>query len=74
MSVKSRLRNVFLCFVLEFGVLCGVQMPPEKIRALLEAMNQPKLAHVLPAEDDDGGPSPPLAKHQRARDVRPIRR
>jgi hypothetical protein len=54
-AFKSRLRTVFLCFVLEFGVLCGVQMPPEKIRELMDMMNQPKLAHVLPAEDDDGG-------------------
>lgn len=40
--------------VLEFGALCGVQMPPEKIRALLDALNQPQLAHVLPTEEDDG--------------------
>jgi hypothetical protein len=55
---------VFVCFVLEFGVLCGVPMPPEEIRALLDAMNQPKLAHVLPSEDDEGS-DPPLdaARH-----------
>ncbi len=40
--------------VLEVGVLSGVQMPPEKIRTLLDSMNQPKLAHVLPAENDSG--------------------
>jgi hypothetical protein len=54
MSLKSRLRTVFLCLVLEVGALSGVQMPPEKIRALLNAMNQPQVTHVLPAEDDDG--------------------
>jgi hypothetical protein len=57
-SLKSRLRTVFVCMVLEFGALCGVQMPPEKIRALLDAMNQPQLAHVLPTEDDDGDDPP----------------
>jgi hypothetical protein len=53
MSLKSRLRTAFLCLVLEVGALSGVQMPPEKIRALLDAMNQPQVAHALPAEDDD---------------------
>jgi hypothetical protein len=43
-----------VCLVLEAGVLGGVQMPPEKIRALLDSLNQPKLAHILPAESEDG--------------------
>ena len=56
MSLGARLRSIFLCLVLEFGVITGVPMPPEKIRALMDSMNQPKLAHVLPAEDDGGNP------------------
>jgi hypothetical protein len=31
-------------------------MPPERIRELLHQMNQPKLAHVLPAEEDGSEP------------------
>jgi hypothetical protein len=54
MGLKSRLRTTCVCLVLEFGVLFGVQMPPDKIRALLDALNQPKLAHVLPSEEDEG--------------------
>ena len=58
MWLKSRLRTALVCLVLECGVLFGVQMPPEKIRALLESLNQPKRAHVLPSEQDDGDPPP----------------
>jgi hypothetical protein len=57
-SVNTRLRSIVLCLVLEFGAIAGVPMPPEKIRALMDSINQPKLAHVLPAEDDDGGGPP----------------
>lgn len=56
--MKERLRSIFLCMVLELGALAGVPMPPEKIRAALHALNEPQLAHVLPAEDDDGSDPP----------------
>ena len=49
---------MLLCFVLEAGVMLGVPMPPERIRELLHQMNQPKLAHVLPADEEDGGEPP----------------
>ena len=54
MSFKKRLRTIFLCCALELGVMTGVPMRPEEIRALLNQMNQPKLAHVLPGEEDVG--------------------
>jgi len=57
-SLSDRVRSIFLCVVLEFGAITGVPMPPEKIRALLDAMNQPSVAHVLPEEDEGGGPPP----------------
>jgi hypothetical protein len=53
-SVRSRVRTVFLLVVLEFGTMCGVPMPPEKIRALMDSINKQKLAHTLPSEQDDG--------------------
>jgi hypothetical protein len=34
--------------------MTGVPMRPEEIRALLNQINQPKLAHVLPGEEDVG--------------------
>ena len=54
MSFKKRLRTIFLCCALELGVMTGVPMRPEEIRALLNQMNQPKLAHVLPGQEDVG--------------------
>ena len=58
MSLKKRLRTFFLCAALELGVLSGVPMRPEEIRALMNQINQPKLAHALPA-DEEGGDDPP---------------
>jgi hypothetical protein len=56
-STFTRLRTIMLCVALEFGVLSGVPMRPEQIRELMNQLNQPKLAHVLPGEDDSGDPS-----------------
>lgn len=53
---KKRLRVVFACLTLEMGVLFGVPMRPDQIEELMHQMNQPKLAHVLKDEDDDGDP------------------
>jgi hypothetical protein len=53
-SLIKRLRTVLLCLALEVGVLSGVPMRPEQIRELLNQLNQPKLAHVLPGEEDSG--------------------
>ena len=55
-SIRRKFRTALLCAVLQMGVLSGVQMPPEKIRALLDAMNQPAVVHVLRDDDDRGGP------------------
>jgi len=57
MSFASRLRVVFVCAALQLGVFSGVPMRPEQIQALMHQMNQPKLAHVLPA-DEEGGEDP----------------
>ena len=56
MSLVKRLRTVFVCLALELGVLTGVPMRPEQIRELLNQLNQPKLAHTLPGEEDSGDP------------------
>lgn len=54
MSLSNRLRVVLVCVALELGVISGVPMRPEQIRELMQQMNRPALAHVLPAEDEDG--------------------
>ena len=58
MSIKKRLRTIFLCAALEIGVIAGVPMRPEEIRALVHQINQPTLAHVLPSEDERGNDIP----------------
>jgi hypothetical protein len=58
MPLKTRLRTIFMCAVLELGVLSGVPMRPEEIRSLMNQINQPKLAHVLPTDDRTGGDLP----------------
>ena len=54
MFFASRLRVVFICAALQLGVFSGVPMRPEQIRELMDQMNQPRLAHVLPADEEGG--------------------
>jgi hypothetical protein len=58
MSLAGRLRVRLVCAALEMGVLAGVPMRPDEIQELMRQMNQPKWAHVLPTEDEDGGDAP----------------
>ena len=58
MSLRKRLRTIVVCATLELAVLSGVPMRPEEIRALMEQLNQPKLAHALPAEEQSGDDPP----------------
>ena len=60
MSLTTRLRTIFMCAALELGVLSGVPMRPEEVRSLMNQINQPKLAHVLPT-DDQSGDDPPAS-------------
>ena len=59
MSLRQRLRVLVACAALEVGVLMGVPMRPDEIQALMQQMNQPVLAHVLPSEDESGDDDPP---------------
>ena len=56
MSLRKRLRTLFVCLVLEFGVLSGVPIQAREIEELMKQLNQPKLADVLPCEDEGGDP------------------
>jgi len=58
MSIASRLRVLVLCTALEMGVISGVPMRPGEIQELMNQMNQPKVAHVLPTENDSGSDPP----------------
>jgi hypothetical protein len=52
--MKQRLRGVFLCLVLCAALSMGAPMRPEEVEELMRALNQPKVAHTLPDETDDG--------------------
>ena len=54
MSLRAKLRTVFLLAVLELGAISGVPMPPEKIRTLMDSINRQKLAHPMPSEQQEG--------------------
>ena len=54
MSLRKRLRTLLICVVLEFGVLSGVPMQARELEELMRQLQQPKLAHVLPGDEDDG--------------------
>jgi hypothetical protein len=58
MSVGHRLRVLAICLALQVGVVSGVPMTPDQIRELMNQMNRPKLAHVLPAADDGSADLP----------------
>ena len=57
-SLVKRLRVLVVCMALEMGVITGVPMRPDEIRALMHQMNQPRLADVLPIENDQGDDPP----------------
>jgi hypothetical protein len=63
--MKEKLRTIFLCAALEVGVLAGVPMRPEEIRGLMNQMNQPQLAHVLPSDDESGNDPPGTSSRPR---------
>jgi hypothetical protein len=67
MSLSNRLRTIVVCACLDLGVLSGAPMRPEEIRALMGQLNQPKLAHVLPSEEQDGDPPDEGAGQMHAR-------
>jgi hypothetical protein len=50
MRVKTSLRTILTCALLQVGVLFGMPVRVEEVEELLRAMNQPKVAHT---EDQD---------------------
>jgi hypothetical protein len=53
---KGKFRNITLCLALGLGSLMGVPMRAEELEELLHQMNQPKIAHTLPDENDNSDP------------------
>ena len=54
-SLKSKLKNILLCLALGMCQLMGAPMSPKEIEELLQQMNQPKIAHTLPDENNKDG-------------------
>jgi hypothetical protein len=54
MSIKQRSRRVLLCLVFAAALSMGTPMRPDEIAELMSALSQPKVAHNLPDETDDG--------------------
>ena len=52
MSVKTWIRHLLVLVVLDFGALCGLPIPPEKIRQLLEVMNATRVERVVKIDTD----------------------
>ena len=54
---RSRLRTLFLCMVLEFGLLAGLPMRPEEVARLVRWLAGPRAEQADPddAAKGDGG-------------------
>jgi hypothetical protein len=59
MSWRHRLRTIFVCAMLEYAAFFGTAMRPEQIRELMQTMNRPTIAHVIPDEREDAEPDEP---------------
>ena len=58
MSIKEKFRKILLIGSIGLALLTATPMRPEEIEELLHQMNQPKVAHTLPDESDQGdGPN-----------------
>ena len=53
MSIKHRLRALFLCMPLLLGALSGMAMRPEEIEELMHSMNQQKIVVTVDDESEN---------------------
>ena len=56
MSLKRRLRTLACCGMLEIAAMFGIPMRPEQVQEFMQMLNESKVAHVLPSEDESGEP------------------
>jgi hypothetical protein len=68
-SLKRRLRSLACCGMLEIGALFGMPMRPEQIQEFMQMLNQSKLAHTLPAEDEPADPPSGAGTERSSRSV-----
>jgi hypothetical protein len=53
-SLKSCMRTLLSCLVLELGAVIGVPMRPDEIFELMHTLAQPKLARISPDRTENG--------------------
>lgn len=54
MSIKYRLRTLFLCLPLLLGAFSGMPMRPEEIEELMHNRNQQKIVVTVDDESENG--------------------
>ena len=52
MSLRKLLGKIFMCAVLEFGLLAGAQMTQEEIEKLMNIMHRTKVVQIKKTESD----------------------
>jgi hypothetical protein len=54
MRFKGRFCKFMFCGILAIASVGGARLRPEEVEELMHAMNQPKLAHTLPDDAENG--------------------
>jgi hypothetical protein len=54
--LRRRLRTVLCCSMLQIGAVFGMPMRPEEVQEFMQMLNESKLAHTLPSEDESSDP------------------
>jgi len=62
-SLRRRLRTVACCGMLEIAALFGMPMRPEQVQEFMQTLNESRIAHTLPSEDESGDPPPDASPH-----------
>jgi len=57
--MRTRLRTILVCVVLEWCAISGAPMRPEEIVDLMHAMNTPRVVQTDPDEHDASDLEPP---------------
>jgi hypothetical protein len=55
LSLKQRLRTLFVCLVLEAGLMVGVPVRAEQVAEVLRSLSGPKIAHTRSEEQHTDG-------------------
>jgi hypothetical protein len=58
LSIKRKLRALFLSLILGMGSALGAPMRPEEIEDLMHAMNQTRVCQIIREEHDEAGGPP----------------